>query len=88
MKEKIIPIIPIDPIFAALLDFHCAICRESGFDNQPQLLAIEYRKKTAKEGEKQALDGIKDQCIRCFKNDKNYLDSISARTSCAWRAGI
>jgi len=42
MAEKIIPV---DPIFAALLDFHCTNCRASDFDNQSQLLAIEYKKK-------------------------------------------
>jgi len=85
MAERIIPV---DPIFAALFDFHCTNCMESDFDNQSQLLAIEYKKETAKEEERQALDGIKDQCIRCFKNGKNHHDSIAASSSCTWRAGI
>jgi hypothetical protein len=83
-------IIPVDPIFAALLDFHCANCRESDFNNQPQLLTIEYRlgEIITGKGEKRALNKIKDQCIRCFEKGKNYSDSISARSSCTWRANI
>lgn len=85
MKEKIIPV---DPDFAQLLDLNCTNCRRGYSDNQPQLRVIQSRKRIAEKGEKRALDGIKAQCNRCFQNDKNYIDSIIASSSCLWRVGI
>ena len=85
MAEKIIPV---DPNFAQLLDLNCKNCRNDYSDNQPQLRVIQSRKEIVKEGEKRALNGIEDQCKRCFKTNKNYIDSISASSSCTWRAGI
>ncbi|MBN1169000.1 hypothetical protein JXA63_03870 [Candidatus Woesebacteria bacterium] len=80
MKDRI----NIDEQFAISLDIGCANC---GMENNiKQLKQLKNRGKTHPE-EKRFTDALIDKCNHCLKT-KEPTDSITARFSCMWRAGM
>lgn len=84
MAEKLLPT---DYAFAAALDANCQACQADLTDNGLQMALILGRT-PADQNEQKALAGLEAQCTRCFAGGKNYLDSITATSSCHWRGSI
>jgi len=79
------PIVSVDYLFAERLDTACNSCLD-GWSNNLLLILLKYRKKTHP-SEQQAIEQVQDQCSRCADLGKPYMETVTARFSCLWRAG-
>jgi len=85
MSEQF-PIVSVDYGFAQSLDTACNSCLSGGSNNFLFKL-LEHRKKTHP-SEKQVTELLQNQCRNCADLGKPYMETITARFSCLYRAGL
>jgi len=79
------PTVSVDYGFAKSLDTACNSCLE-GWPNTNLLALLEYRGKTYP-SEQRVTERLQNQCHNCADLGKPYMETITARFSCLWRAG-
>jgi len=80
------PIISIDYLFAERLDIACNSCLDEG-SNTNLLALLEYRGKTYP-SEQRVTERLQNQCRNCADLEKPFMETVTARFSCLYRAGL